>query len=66
MNLYTERVAGYHEGEIVFVVEEGEGEFADVQLHQMSFTQETWHETSNLIAKAIMLIQGNNELGTSS
>ena len=61
MNLYTERIAGYHEGELIFVVEADEDEFAIVQLHQMSFNKETWHEASNLIAKAIMLVQGERE-----
>ena len=61
MNLYTERIAGYHEGELIFVVEAGEDGFADVQLHQMSFNKETWQEASNLIAKAIMLVQGERE-----
>lgn len=61
MNLYTERISCWHEGEVIFVVEEGGDGFADVQLKQLSFTQETWHETSNLIAKAITLIQGERE-----
>ena len=61
MNLYTERISCWHEGETVFVVEAGEDGFADVQLYQMSFNQETWQEASNLIAKAIMLVQGERE-----
>ena len=61
MNLYTERISCWHEGETVFVVEAGEDGLADVLLHERIFNQKTWHEASNLIAKAIMLVQGERE-----